>query len=355
MRKTLFLLSVALTSGTLWANAPAVADSTGLPGDDLDLRGALALFKDAKDLESFEKALNDPDKHVNNLDLNGDGKVDYIRVVDHADGMVHAIALQAVIGTKDDQDVAMIGLEKKGEREAVIQIIGDSELYGDSAIYEPIEEKMDSKGSGPAMFGAPYMDVWVNVWGWPCVTWLYGPAYVIWISPWYWDYYPFWWHPWSPFAWRVHWGYCQHHYHHWYHSTSIIYVNHANTYYGPRRVMSTTVHQRYADAHRRYEAQSKGVRNDRQPNARPERAQPQPNEQQRPTARPDQQKDQRERPVQPQQPAKPERPARPDRTSPSKRKEHEKASPKQPTRTRQEPSRSNPQRNTPNKQRPKGR
>src|ERR1044072_8414695 len=82
----------------------ATPDSTGLPGDHFDLRAALDMFKHSKSLEEFEKKLNSEDQHVNNLDLNGDGKVDYIRVYDISKEDVHAIVLQAPVNSEESQD-----------------------------------------------------------------------------------------------------------------------------------------------------------------------------------------------------------------------------------------------------------
>src|SRR5689334_4989077 len=72
-------------------------DSTGLPGDHFSLQGALAMFQKASSPEDFEKLLNSEDNHVNNLDLNNDGDIDYIRVVDNSEKEAHAFVLQAVI------------------------------------------------------------------------------------------------------------------------------------------------------------------------------------------------------------------------------------------------------------------
>ena len=72
-------------------------DSLGLPGDHFSLQGALELFKSSKDLEEFEEKLNKEDNYVNNLDLNEDGEIDYIRVEDNMDGDVHAIVLQVPV------------------------------------------------------------------------------------------------------------------------------------------------------------------------------------------------------------------------------------------------------------------
>lgn len=67
---------------TLNAQNESGIDSTGLPGDNFSLQGALQLFQNASSPEDFEKQLNTESNHVNNLDLNGDGDIDYIRVVD---------------------------------------------------------------------------------------------------------------------------------------------------------------------------------------------------------------------------------------------------------------------------------
>jgi len=78
----------------------AQSDSASIPGDNFSLEGALELFKKSTSPEEFEKMLNAPDSKVNNLDLNGDGDVDYIRVIDKNEGNVHAFILQSVISNR---------------------------------------------------------------------------------------------------------------------------------------------------------------------------------------------------------------------------------------------------------------
>ena len=151
-------------------------DSTGLPGDDFSLQGALQLFKDAANLEDFEKALNQEGNHVNNLDLNGDGEIDYISVVSKADQEVHAFILRALVSAEESQDIAVIELEKNGTASAIIQIIGDEEIYGEQVIVEPADEKgtgaidfiNNSNLSGPNVsFDEEAPGIIVNVWFWP--------------------------------------------------------------------------------------------------------------------------------------------------------------------------------------------
>ena len=57
-------------------------DSTvlGLAGDNLDLYAVLDLFQQSKTIEDFEKSLNEEKSGINNLDLNLDQQVDFIKV-----------------------------------------------------------------------------------------------------------------------------------------------------------------------------------------------------------------------------------------------------------------------------------
>ena len=183
--------------------AQDIPESTGLPGDNFSLEGALELFKKAESPEAFEKALNSEDNYVNNLDLNEDGKTDYIRVIDNMDGDVHALVLQVPVNKEESQDIAVIEIEKEGAQSAVLQIIGDETIYGSTKIVEPFEVKGESGGKGGPSVNLGYRTVIVNVWAWPSVRFLYRPAYRVWVSPFRWGYYPRWWAPWRPRPWNV--------------------------------------------------------------------------------------------------------------------------------------------------------
>jgi hypothetical protein len=111
-----------------------------VPGDNFSLEGALELFKKSESPQEFEKMLNTQDSKVNNLDLNGDGYIDYVRVIDRNEGSVHTFTLQAVISDSEVQDVAVIALEKKANGKAVLQIIGDEDVYGMETIIEPTQD-----------------------------------------------------------------------------------------------------------------------------------------------------------------------------------------------------------------------
>lgn len=219
-------------------------DSTGLPGDHFSLEAAIELFKKSESPEDFEKRLNSENSDVNNLDLNEDGKIDYIRVEDRNSGDVHALVLQAVMSENEVQDVAVIEIEKTGEETAILQIVGDEDLYGEQTFAEPFEEEAASNGrnKGPQAQRAPVRIV-VNVWVWRPVRFMYAPAYRVWVSPWRWGLYPTWWRPWRPHPWAVYHVRVRPYRAHC-HVVHVHRVHRAHAVYAPHRRHSTVVHTR---------------------------------------------------------------------------------------------------------------
>lgn len=196
MKLAFTVLASALLIGSVQAQTNSVQDSTGLPGDHFSLEGALEMFKKAGSPEEFEKLVNTEDNKVNNLDLNGDGDIDYIKVIDKKDGDAHAFILQASVSETENQDIAVIELEKKGNDDAVLQIVGDEDIYGESKIVEPTEVSNTVQPTTTS-------NVAVNVWAWPAVRYAYAPSYTAWVSPWGWRARPLWWHPWRPLRWHT--------------------------------------------------------------------------------------------------------------------------------------------------------
>ena len=114
MRKlTTLLLTLMMMCTALWADETITvsAKSTDI-SEGLDLKVVAKLFAEAKNLEEFETMLNNPDSAFCNLDLNGDGQVDYLRVVETGEGSKRLIVLQAVLAKDIFQDVASIYVEK---------------------------------------------------------------------------------------------------------------------------------------------------------------------------------------------------------------------------------------------------
>ena len=197
MKRVLFLLlaigfSLMLPISSYADETVTVTATSSDISENLDLKTVATLFGQAKDLEQFEQMLNNPDSAFSNLDLNGDGEVDYLRVIETADNNRHLVVVQAVLAKDIYQDVASIFVEKDNTTQSVtIQVIGDEYIYGTNYIIEPVYIHR------PLIY-----------------DWFWGTSWVCWHSPYYWGYYPHWWRPYycvDPF---VYWDHCYwHHYH----------------------------------------------------------------------------------------------------------------------------------------------
>jgi hypothetical protein len=217
---------LGFSNSSVKAQATQQPDSLGLPGDNLNLYAVMQLFQNSETLEGFEKTLNAEDTKINNLDLNNDDKIDYIRVVDNVDKEVHNIVLQVPINDKENQDVATFIVEKNNKGGVDIQLIGDEDLYGKNYIVEPnyidtpaitstketpnpgyvkqyTQKTTDSKGNTTIINNYTT----TQTASWPVVSYIFRPNYVAWISPWRWAYYPSYWNPWTPWYWHRYYGY----------------------------------------------------------------------------------------------------------------------------------------------------
>jgi hypothetical protein len=135
--------------------------------NNLDLQAVASTFGESKDLEDFERRLNDFDSQISNLDLNNDGEVDYLRVIENVENNVHVVVIQAVLDKDVFQDVATIVVERNNNRRTYVQVIGDPYIYGDNYIIEPVYVYT------PSIF-----------------SFFWGYNYHCWNSPYYYGYYP---------------------------------------------------------------------------------------------------------------------------------------------------------------------
>ena len=228
--RRLFLFFILSTIG-MWSLSFLRADQTVTItatnsdiSQDLDLKTVATLFGQAKDLEQFEQLLNNPDSAFSNLDLNGDGNVDYLRVIETADQSRHLVVIQAVLAKDVYQDVASIFVEKDSESESVtVQVIGDEYIYGADYIIEPVYIYR------PIIY-----------------DWFWGPSWVCWHSPFYWDYWPTWWHPYHCIAHHLYWDHCYWH-HHYYPICTYRTGHHYHAQYRPMR--QTVSRSDYATRH----------------------------------------------------------------------------------------------------------
>lgn len=112
-------------------NIVAAADAS----EGLDLQAVGSLIKKAPTAEEFEKLLNDPGESINNLDLNEDGNVDYIKVTEYGEGQSRGMSLTVEPAEGEEQEVATIDIESTGENEADVEVRGNSHIYGHDHYY----------------------------------------------------------------------------------------------------------------------------------------------------------------------------------------------------------------------------
>jgi hypothetical protein len=190
------LLSLPVFSQT---DSKTEKDTTllGLPGDNLDLYAVLDLFQKSKTIEDFEKSLNLEKTGINNLDLNLDGKVDFIKVVTKKDGDNFTFILQVAVTEKETQDVAVILVSKDKDKKVTMQVVGDKDLYGKDYVVEPKATPTPAAtpnpgytGSDPLKAPVPASTTTVIIEQTPIVQYVYSPVYVPYIPPYHYGYYP---------------------------------------------------------------------------------------------------------------------------------------------------------------------
>ena len=262
--KNIFLpivvLLVSLFSISAFSQTDTDAKGLGLPGDGLDLYAVLEVFQKSKTIEDFEKTLNDDNSKINNLDLDNDKKVDFIKVVTNKDGDNFSFVLQVPINKSETQDVAVILVSRDKSNNVSIQIVGDEELYGKDYVIEPsgnkenntpnpgysgskVGEKVISEAPTPT----PTPTTVVVVQSAPIVQYVYSPMYVPYFPPYYYGYYPPYFHPWYPLTFGIYWSnhfYCHGGYYGGYRGNVNININnfnHYNNYNNNYRNRSITV------------------------------------------------------------------------------------------------------------------
>jgi hypothetical protein len=131
--------------------------------ENIDLRAVASVFGDSQNLEDFENRLNDPRLQISNLDLNNDGRVDYLRVVESLDRNAHLVIIQSVLNFNSFQDVATIEIERDFRNNISLQVVGNQYIFGANYIYEPFFNRQ------PSIFVslyAPYYRPYVSRWNW---------------------------------------------------------------------------------------------------------------------------------------------------------------------------------------------
>lgn len=158
------LINFTLTFIVLMLGAVAVSAQTESPeaSEGLDLYAVAELFRDSANLEKFEQSLNSPENGINNLDLNENQEIDFIRVVETVADNSHLIVLQTALGEDDFQDVAAIAVEQENGANYNLQLQGNETIYGENYYVVPAENNFST---------------------WNVVKWLFRPNYRAYVSP----------------------------------------------------------------------------------------------------------------------------------------------------------------------------
>ncbi len=196
MRRIIFLLGILLATIVVSAQQTVTVQAQSYQvSDNLDLEAVAITFGESKNVEDFERRLNDPENRISNLDLNNDGYVDFLRVVEVEEKGTHLIVIQAVIGQDLYQDVASVIVEGETKTSATVTIGGNRDSYGDTYVIVPRYIVR------PVIF-----------------DWFWLPTYVVYRSLWYWDYYPHYYHHYTCLGYHSYHRYIHtwhtHHHHH---------------------------------------------------------------------------------------------------------------------------------------------
>ncbi len=107
--------------------------------DNFDLNAIGALLETSNDAENFEFLINSNNR-ANNLDLNGDGYVDYISVAEYEDRDTNqrGFTLFDRFGADDIQEIARLifDRDRNDNRGARVLLTGNEQIYGDNYNYE---------------------------------------------------------------------------------------------------------------------------------------------------------------------------------------------------------------------------
>ncbi|MFT5885346.1 MAG: hypothetical protein ACI9IP_001806 [Arcticibacterium sp.] len=170
---SLFLIAILLGCAT---QKPVTVVPTNYDiSDNLDLQAVASIFGNSSSLEDFERRLNDPQLKISNLDLNQDGYVDYLRIIETVERGTHLVTIQAALGNDLFQDVATIDVERDQFNKPYVQFIGHPYFYGPRYIIEPV------------YYRTPYI-----------LNSFWSPNYKAYYSPYYYNYYPRYYSYWRP-------------------------------------------------------------------------------------------------------------------------------------------------------------
>ena len=160
------------------AQDQAVTTTSTPSAAGLDLQAVAEIVKQSKNAADIEQQLNAPGS-INNLDLDGDGNVDYIHVTEYGKGTMRGFSLTVMDSAGVKQEIATIEIERVNNT-AKVTVVGNQDIYGP---------------------GQCYTGVWVPT---DVVLWFYlWHPHRFYYSPYHHGYYPSYYHPYRPIGYDV--------------------------------------------------------------------------------------------------------------------------------------------------------
>ena len=178
MRRFSFISSFFLFIGIIISPVPQqsmaqdqTVTTTSKPGAaGLDLQAVSEIVKQSKDAADIESKLNAPGS-INNLDLDGDGNVDYIEVTEYGTGNMRGFSLTVTDSAGVKQEIATVEIQRVNNT-ASINVVGNEDIYGPGEYYTGVW--------APTEIG-----LWLYLWH----------PHRFYYSPYHFGYYPSYYHP----------------------------------------------------------------------------------------------------------------------------------------------------------------
>jgi len=130
-----FVAGVVLLSGY---NAHAQPPLAATPaGDNFDLNAATTILATTASLAEYEAMINSSKSKINNVDLNEDGKLDYLKVVEVIKERTNLISIQAITGKDAAMGLATIEIHSFTNGAVSVVTAGNGALYGEKYYLTP--------------------------------------------------------------------------------------------------------------------------------------------------------------------------------------------------------------------------
>lgn len=127
------LLGLGCDNASRYNTYTTTTSSQTSAAEGLDLRALTLLVKEVKDAPGLEKRLNSSGS-INNLDLDDNGVVDYIKVTEYGTTNHKGFSFTVEVSPGDIQEVATIELVKE-QQQVAVNTYGNQNIYGPGYSY----------------------------------------------------------------------------------------------------------------------------------------------------------------------------------------------------------------------------